>query len=383
MNKYKIAVISSVHETFDTRIYYKQIDTLRKRYDVTYYTPYDDQVPENWMVGLFKGQTKLGRLLTHLSLLLKLPASSFNLYLLHDPELLPLGIILKLFGKKVVWDMHEDTYNDIQTKNYLPSIVKIIFAFLYRLIQGMAFRFFDGFILAEDDYASYFNNANKFCIVHNYPLHSNLKKNRGGEKVRDTMVYLGSITTNRGIFQLLHLCYEVKKKITQIKLVLIGPFSEKGLYLRVIEIIKNLRIENNVEIRGPLKSIDAYPIVAKSMIGLALLLPEPNFTKSLPTKLFEYMALGLPVVVSNFPLWEDILNRYNAGVTVDPLKITDNAILITDLLMNPKSYEIKSLNARKAAQAYSWETEGKVMNNFLEKIMARNGIVLLLKNHKY
>ena len=38
----------------------------------------------------------------------------------------------------------------------------------------------------------------------------------------------------------------------------------------------------------------------------------------MPVKMFEYMAAGLPVIASNFPLWESIINKYNCGICVNP-----------------------------------------------------------------
>ena len=120
-----------------------------------------------------------------------------------------------------------------------------------------------------------------------------------------------------------------------------------------------------------MKSVDAYGELAKCMVGLALLLPEPNFTKSLPTKMFEYMALGLPVLVSNFPLWEAVVSKHNAGAAVDPFDTDSACNVLRRFLTDHSLFAALSRNARQAAQQYSWETENMILQNFVANILAR------------
>lgn len=365
----RIAVISTVHDTYDTRIFYKQVDSLRRHYQVTYLTPLQGASTEDWIVPLYKSRSKLGRLRTHLSLLGRLPAVKADLYLLHDPELLPLGILLAWCGKKVVWDMHEDTYHDIQTKHYLPRPARTLAAWAYRFFQSLAYRTCSGFLLAEDAYGKYFPQSRRVCVVHNYPMLERL--NGVGElaQQRETLVYIGSISTNRGVYQLLEIVARLKDRIPSVRLLLIGPFTDEALERSVRARVRELGIEDRVEIRGPMKNIEAYPVVAQCGIGLALLLPEPNFTKSLPTKMFEYMALGLPVVVSDFPLWADIVNQHEAGAAVDSTNVEAAADAIYGLLADAQRYALCARNARAAAQQYSWETESRALQSFLQGIL--------------
>lgn len=367
----RIVVISTVHETYDTRIFYKQILSLQSKYEIVYFSATLETPQYDWIIPLSKSRTKMGRLLTHLSLIRRLPRFKADLYLLHDPELLPLGILLKLFGNKVVWDMHEDTYSDIRTKTYVKPLVRSAFAFIYKLFQVVSYKLFDGFVLAEDGYRSYFGESTKTCIVHNYALLDQLNNYDHIAKEPRTIVYIGSISVNRGIYQLLDLVIRVKIEFPDIRLILIGPFSDDSLDANVQKYIRHNNIEDNVQIRGSMKNVEAYPVIAKCMIGLALLLPEPNFTKSLPTKMFEYMALGLPVVVSNFPRWEDIVKSHQAGVVVDPFDIASISEVVSSILANENLYAELSHNAKVAAQEYSWETESIILQNFLDNVLSK------------
>lgn len=362
-------MISTVHDTYDTRIFYKQIESLRQHYRVFYFSPVSGKPTEDWIIPLYQSRSKLGRLRTQLSLLICLSKTKADLYLLHDPELLPLGFLLRGLGKRVVWDMHEDTFNDIKTKTYLPSIVRVVVAFTFRALQSFAYRIFNGFILAEDKYGDYFPRSVKTCVVHNYPLLDRLRPYRDTARQSNTVVYIGSISSNRGVYQLLDIIELLKKQIASIRLVLIGPFTDVALEKNVHDLIKGKRLEHNVELRGKIRNIDAYPVIAQCMVGVALLLPEPNFAKSLPTKMFEYMALGLPVVVSNFPLWKDIVERHDAGASVDPFDTEAASEAIYSMLTDPQRFERLSTNASTAASLYSWETESRTLLDFLSRIL--------------
>jgi len=366
-----IAVISTVHDTYDTRIFYKQIGSLRSHFRIVYFSPVSGPTPEDWIVPLHRSRTKLGRLRTQLSLIARLSRIRADLYLLHDPELLPLGMVLRGLGRRVVWDMHEDTYNDIKTKAYLAPISRWIASSIYRIVQFAAYRTLSGFILAEDRYGDYFPGQRKTCVVHNYPLLDRLALHRGAAKQPDTIVYIGSISAHRGIYQLLDILEQLRTRIAGIRLVLIGPFTDHALEKNVRDRIAQSGLSGNVEIHGKIKNVEAYSLVAQCMVGVALLLPEPNFTNSLPTKMFEYMALGLPVVVSNFRLWADIIERHDAGTAVDPMDIDAASAAIHTMLTDVSRYAQLSENAVAAANQFSWETESHSLIAFLSRIIMR------------
>jgi glycosyltransferase involved in cell wall biosynthesis len=369
-NRKSIAVISTVHETYDTRIFYKQIPSLRENYDVVYLSPMSGPPEEDFILALPKSRSKVGRLATHLSLMRNLVSVRADLYLLHDPELLPLGVLLSLLGKRVVWDMHEDTYNDIKTKDYLSPTLRVIAGELYRLVQSLAARLLSGFILAEDAYGRSLPVSLKTCVVHNYPLLNRLSPFGEIAKNRESLVYIGSISRNRGIFQLLDVVDKLRHRLPGIRLLLIGPFVDPELEKEVRSYVFHRAIQNNVDIRGPIRNVDAYPLVAQCMVGLALLLPEPNFTSSLPTKMFEYMALGLPVIVSAFPLWEEIVHTHHVGASIDPTDTEGVADLVFHWLTHPDYYRELSDNARRAARRYSWETESRTLHRFVTDILS-------------
>ena len=59
-------------------------------------------------------------------------------------------------------------------------------------------------------------------------------------------------------------------------------------------------------------------LYGRSVVGLVVLQPAHNYVDSLPIKMFEYMAAGLPFVASDFPLWKSIVAESQAGICVNP-----------------------------------------------------------------
>ena len=61
--------------------------------------------------------------------------NNYSIYHLHDPELIIYGYILKLLGKKVIFDVHEEVSNQILTKPYLNKHILRIISIAYKYIE--------------------------------------------------------------------------------------------------------------------------------------------------------------------------------------------------------------------------------------------------------
>jgi glycosyltransferase involved in cell wall biosynthesis len=111
-------------------------------------------------------------------------------------------------------------------------------------------------------------------------------------------------------------------------------------------------------------------MIARCHIGLAVLKPIPNYFDSYPTKMFEYMALGLPVVVSNFPLYRTIVETAKCGICVDPLNPIEIVKAIQWLLAHPDEARRMGENGRKAVmERYNWDNESKKLLELYEQIL--------------
>lgn len=76
--------------------------------------------------------------------------------------------------------------------------------------------------------------------------------------------------------------------------------------------------------------------------------------------MFEYMAAGVPVIISNFDLWEDLLEKAKCGVSCDPHDHSKLKALIHEMLTEDQKASKLGLSGQLASKSdFCWESEEK------------------------
>lgn len=366
----KIAHLSSVHARNDTRIFTKMcISTVSSGFSV-YLVVADGKGNETKSnidiidVGVSNG--RLDRIFNATRRVFKKALElDADVYHLHDPELIPVGLKLKKQGKVVIFDSHEDVGKQILCKPYLNRYVGKIFSLFYGVFERYACSKIDAVVAATPFIRDKFSRTNKRTInINNYPIISELSNSvRWSEKEKEVL-YVGAIARIRGIEEIV----SALEYTEGIRLNLAGSFCGNDFE-------KNIRKKTSwgkVNELGFLSRDKVHDVLARSIAGLVTLHPTINYLDSLPVKMFEYMAAGIPVVASNFPLWEKIINESKCGVCVDPLNPKEIADKIQYLVDHPVEAEEMGRNGRKAvADKYSWAMEEKKL------ISLYNGLIPL------
>ena len=153
---------------------------------------------------------------------------------------------------------------------------------------------------------------------------------------------------------------------TDYKLLLAGNFLEEGLKESIIQ-LKGWR---NITELGFLSRNEVKEVYNQSCLGLVLLHPTPNYIDSLPVKMFEYMASGIPIIASNFPLWRDIVEKNNCGVCVNPLDPLDIKNRIDYIINNPEEATKMGANGKKlVTEKYNWGNEKIKLINLYKQLI--------------
>lgn len=350
---------TSVHQAFDIRIFHKECVSLVKAgYRVTLVaTGVENQVVDGvQIIGVPKAKGRLERMFSLARKVTKTAlAQNADYYHFHDPELLPhVGLLLRK-EKKVVYDAHEDLPKQLAAKPYLKAWQKPLVAFAaHRLLHWFVPQL-SGVVAATESIQNYYQPLNKNVVVaRNYPLLSEGTAFTGTARKEPAICYVGGISEARGIFDLLD-----------------AMLLQNGFYLNLAGSFHSAAEEarakahpawERVHFHGQLGRKDLATVLAVSKIGICVLHPLPNHIESLPIKLFEYMQAGLPVIASDFPLWQQIVTDNQVGVCIPANQPQQLAKAIADLLSNESQLFSFGANGKKAiVERLNWEHEFEEM----------------------
>lgn len=270
-----------------------------------------------------------------------------DVYHLHDPELLRIALKLKRAGKKVIYDAHEDLPRQLLGKSYLPF--KSLVSKVFEKYENCVVKKLDGVITATPFIRDRFSKIHPNVIdINNYPLLQEIEFEDPQNESSHNICYIGGITSIRGIKELVD-----AMGFTESFLDLAGTISED---------FKNVLIQSmgwdKVKTWGLVTRKVASEIKTKSFAGIVTFLPLPNHINSQPNKIFEYMASGLPVIGSDFPMWRSLLVDNNCGICVDPNNPNSIAAAIRFLQENPiLAKEMGNNGKRLVREKYNWSIE--------------------------
>lgn len=365
-----IAHLTSAHPRFDMRICNKMCQSLaREGYTVNLVVA-DGKGNENRngvnIIDAGQSKSRLDRICNApsrvLSDAIKLNA---DLYHLHDPELIPIGLKLKKLGKRVIFDSHEDVPRQMLAKPYLNRPMRWGIAQALRVYEAWACKQFDGVIAATPFIRDKFLAINPNTVdINNFPLLDELISAASWAQKQLVVCYVGGISKIRGIVEVTRAMGLVHSTV---RLQLAGQFSEHDLQQR----LQALPGWERVDALGFVDRSGVSDVLAHSMAGLVTLHPVINYFDALPVKMFEYMSAGIPVIASDFPLWREIIAGNDCGLLVDPLNTSQIAEAIDYLVNHPKEAERMGQNGRKMIlNHYNWPNEERKLFVLYENVIS-------------
>jgi len=364
----KICFLTSVHPPFDTRIFHKEATSLAKAgYDVSLAAQHDkDEVVDGIRIAsLPKPKNRLERMTrTVWTAYRKALEIDADIYHFHDPELIPIGLLLKRKGKRVVYDVHEDVPRQNLSKPYIPAAFRKPISGMIEALEAFSARRFDGVVTATPYINRRFLELGANAVnVNNYPLIGELDSAVPWAEKQDEVFYVGAISAIRGVREIVRSC-EFLKSPTRLNLA--GRFSESAVETE----LKSYPGWTRVNELGFLDRAGVRDVLKRSVAGLVTFHPLPNHIYAQPNKMFEYMSAGIPVIASNFPLWREIIETNDCGLCVNPLDPRAIATAIDHLVMNPELSKRMSDNGRQAVLSkYNWSIEERKLCTFYEGLL--------------
>ncbi len=301
MTHRRLLVVTTVHRPDDARIRSKLIPTLAVEWDVWYACrrPGPTSLEGLTWVPLAGGRLRRGLAAARLML-----AKRWDLVAVHDPELLPAALLRSLLGRPTLFDLHEDLPAQIRHKGGIPVPLRSLVAAISKGILRLAERVMT-VTVAEKGYLGLLKRPAEVIPNHLLADLPELCPSQG------FLAYVGDVTRQRGAFLALETAVGAG-----MPLVMVGRVAPPGFHADLVVRARDRGVD--LELVGPLPHAEALQRVASAAAGLSPLLDVPNYRHSLPTKLLEYLALGLPVLVADLPGSTEAVAGLEGVITVAP-----------------------------------------------------------------
>ena len=283
-----------------------------------------------------------------------------------------LGVIPKLFGTKIILDLHDPTPEMLMTKFSGGEENKLTKLLLWQ--EKISIRFAHTVITTNKSFIDRFISrgcpADKINIVMNSPQESIFNRfiNKSKEKSDENkyvVMYHGIIITRYGFGELLNAVYLLKDKIQGLELRIYGTGEDLTIFL---EMVQKLNLDNIVKYFGHVSIEKIVETIPECDVGIIPNRLNPFTQINFPTRIFEYLHMKKPIVVPRTQgikdyFDEDSIFYFDAG----------DAENLANVIFNVYSDPIKTIdvvnNGYRIYQNYRWEHQSKNLIKIYKEIL--------------
>lgn len=371
---HRVVHLTTVHDPRDPRILHKQLKTLRAAgYDAHLVAPQESSEPVDGIpiTALPKVKGRYRRLVLQRTVYQQARKLDADLYHFHDPELIPVGYVLKrTTGATVLYDMHEDYrwHGPIEGR-------------LLRTLERWCFTWVDHVVIA---------NAHQIEITRPSSAPTtrigNYFKPIGGAAACEQparapaedgplrAVYTGVMSNNggRSLAQLIDLGRAMHRASFAGRLDLVGVCYVEAQRKCAAAQIRQHGLDAIIQRVGWDRYVpweQMVPYLQRAHVGLVLGTAHPNQTRKIPTKFYEYLHFGLPILCSDFPRWRAFIERHDCGAVVPPGEVEAALTVLERWQKDPAAYRARSDAARAAAPQYRWQRMGERLVRLYDRLL--------------
>lgn len=363
----KVCIYAPVHISTDVRVYQKEAKAIASAgYSVVLLAREDEEYREDPVQGQLRVEavprykSRFQRFLMQPLMLRKILRTKASIIHLHNPDTLLIGFLLKLMGKTVIYDTHEDFTQRILMREWIPGKLRKGIAKAVGRLEAWAGRVFDASIATQADVAD--RLGAKSIILENAPISRGDLIDRAyayslevPKSAEFRVIYVGTIGRTRGLLQMVK-AMEYVNQFFSARLWLIGPVHDPG----GMEQAKAREGWVYVDYLGSLPQERAFAYIIQSDVGLITIQDVGDHAKTSPNKIFEYQRFGVPFIASDFAAWRKKIGHVGSGVFVnqgDALEIAQMISLLHDLPELAKEMGQKGMAF--TVNEYNWEIESE------------------------
>lgn len=368
---FRVCHMTSAHGIEDDRIFHKECVSLAKAGYEVYLVERGESYEKDGVhiIGVGEIPASRRRRMTEGAKRVYEAAKQLDadIYHFHDPELLPYGLKLKKAGKKVIFDSHEFYREQIREKNYLPAWLRRIASAVYGGYENFVLRRCDAVIspCTLSGVSFFEKRCRRSAIISNAAVLGeffNLCDLSAPKRPRQ-ICYAGGLTEARGITADILAAYHAGAKLA-----LAGDFSPPEYRAQ----LESMPEYSCVDHRGKLTLAGVRALMNESCVGLCTLLDVGQYLKldTFGIKVYEYMSMALPVILSHSPYNDRMAAQYRFGLCVDPSNVDEIADAILYLLDHPDEARQMGENGRRAVkEEFNWGVEEKKLLTLYDEIL--------------
>lgn len=304
-SKVRVCHISTAHTGLDDRIFWKECASLAQAgYEVTLLAP---GIPRGIVQGVacipLRRETRRWiRPFVGFSVLWRVLRLHPRVAHFHDPELIPVAVALRVFRLKTIYDAHEDLPKQLKQKDWAQRpLIRVAVRTLARWLEGSLRRLSAVVYVVGEQTES--KMTSRAVLVRNFPrqeLFAPSAVPRPPAALPLTVVYVGGLARARGIRELIDAVGMIPEG--HVQFVLAGPWESDEFKDACERSIGWDRVQS----LGRLAYTEIPGLLRRADIGVHCPGRGPNMMRSIPVKVLEYMACGLPMVLTDIPFWHEL-----------------------------------------------------------------------------
>ena len=358
----KVCHIISGYYRIDARVFQRQCKSLQKHnFEVSVLT--NDGEPEEIIEGIpFYSCNKVynSRIKTLFvaskQFYKKAKIIDADVYQLHSPELLPLGMKLKRLGKKVIYDAHEHMPMHILEKDWIPKPIRIPLSKCVKWYMEYTLPRFDFVIPPHSHVVSDLKNKVKNIeLIANFPLVKKINNFSFEEySNRENIIcYTGTVYP----YSNQQLLANALQRFSNLKYDIAGYIDSE-----LLKELESIISPSKFKFHGRISFNKLHDFYNNSTIGYVLYDYKLNLGYKLGSygtnKIFEYMEEGLPFICTDYTLWKEICDHHHCGIYVPPGDQQKLEEALSFLIENKEEAYKMGQNGKQAVKKiFNWASE--------------------------
>jgi glycosyltransferase involved in cell wall biosynthesis len=378
MKPLRVAIVTSIHPDFDARIWKHARILAANGVGVDLICPWqvkDGEEIDGVTFHPFPMATSRAKRLFQVPLRvlprLRAVLARVDIVHFHDIDLLPWMALVSLF-KPVVYDVHENYAHEMLVREWVPVPLRRPLYHAVHWGQFLLSMVVRNIVLVAPSQKPDFSNPRfRQTYIYNYASVALLDGVVNDHDSReDAVVFIGSQHINNGSLLLLDIAEKMAQRVPGVKLLATDRFSSAAFRKQITSEIEKRGLQNTLELIPNVKPHELMAVLNRATIGISPNLRVPQQIMGIHTKIFEYMAAALPVVVSDLPHQVGVVEATGAGILAQPENIDSFVDAIASLVADrARAVQLGRNGQQGFKDSYCYESQAQALLAFYDQIL--------------